>query len=86
MSSLVEGYTADWRYEIEERTTGNLNSYAEARKMKSLTLHANGLLRTGLGYCPSSLLHLELDANGILLSLIELIGVLHMVGKYFVTY
>src|SRR6218665_2928156 len=38
---------------VRERT-GHPPSYAEAKKMKSLTLHTHGCLRVSLKYCSSS--------------------------------
>ena len=37
-----------WENEMVRERTGRLPSYAEAKKMKSLTLHTHGCLRTNV--------------------------------------
>src|SRR6218665_3245462 len=43
-----------WEDEMAKERTGHLPSYAEAKKMKSLTLHTHGCFRVRLMDCSSS--------------------------------
>ena len=43
-----------WEDEMVRERTGHLPSYAEAKKMRSLTLHTDGCPRASLRECSSS--------------------------------
>ena len=53
---------------VRERT-GQPPSYAEAKKMKSLTLHTHGSLRAGLRDCSSSSSVVRMNVSTLTLSL-----------------
>ena len=54
MSTLT--VNCQWEDETVRERTGHLPSYAEAKKMKSLTLHTHGCLRASSRDCSSLLL------------------------------
>jgi len=55
LTAQWEEYTnCQWEDEMVRERTGHPPSYAAAKKMKSVTLHTHGCLRTSLRDCSSS--------------------------------
>src|SRR6218665_4161471 len=54
MTSTLSRPTVQWEDETARERTGCLPSYAEAKKMKSLTVHTRGYPRATLRDCSSS--------------------------------